>query len=127
MNGLKSLDDFLLQGKTSGKKWASGTTTSGIVSGLTFRPSIVIIYASKIGTYNEAYRYVYQSELVGIKNTSSRYFQNFGTYVMENQASNITVSGQPTASEAWSITDNGFNFSMGFTSTGFTYKWIAFE
>lgn len=63
---LKSLDDFLLQAKASGKKWASGTITtasSGLtytwwlnnapssgngayitVSGLTFIPTIIFVY-----------------------------------------------------------------------------------
>lgn len=67
---LKSLDDFLLQGKASGKKFATGTATATIgsdyllfdtevggaymfyitVTGLTFTPSIIIM--SEVGTPN---------------------------------------------------------------------------
>jgi hypothetical protein len=48
---LKSLDDFLLQGKASGKKYVTGNgTTDGngylVVHGLTFRPRIIITYCN---------------------------------------------------------------------------------
>jgi hypothetical protein len=120
MNGLKSLDDFLLQGKANGKKYASGTGTivygSGntqlSVTGLAFRPTKIFVYSNNGGSDNYFVNYIESL------NGSAR------SIVMTTPTTYSYSPGGGTT-----ITANGFTIYVcdGTYGNGATASWVAIE
>lgn len=115
MNGLKSLDDFLLEGKANGKRSASAsgiylatTGTNLVATGLPFRPSTIVWWsgtsapANYIGVYTD-------------KSPQTAYLSS----------GNITSSASLYANKSTAvITDSGFTVSPQVQGT---FSWIAYE
>lgn len=135
MNGIKSLSDFLLQGKTSGKKVASGNLTQSgsqiyftdcngmqvyanpvLVNTLDFKPSMIILIArpSSYSSPSNFYSTVYCANGLDGSNTATIY----------------TVRGTSTF-KFYKLGDNGFVNTTGFRlptdAVGVSIDWYAFE
>lgn len=106
---LKSLDDFLLQGKANGRRWATGSTAAVYnleytvtVSNLTFKPTIICCKYSE--TWWSFYSWDYNSGIIlRLASTSS------SAYTSANDTTTY---------------DTGFSIAV---PSGLTYKWIAIE
>lgn len=104
MNGLKSLDDFLIQGKSTGKRWASGTANAnsngGLSIDLTFTANLIIFYSSTA-------KYIA--------------FSNFSSTTIYGIGMNGSWTNEIT------IASNGFSINNGFFSAETQVSWYAFE
>lgn len=135
MNGIKILDDFKLQGKTSGKKSASGSLTQSgsqvyftdcsgmqvysypvLVNTLDFKPSMIILVArpSSYSSPANFYSTVYCANGLDGTNTATIY----------------TVRGTSTF-KFYKLGDNGFVNTTGFRLPieigAVSIEWYAFE
>lgn len=115
MNGIKSLDDFSMQGKSTGKRWASSnypdsviTESSPMTINLGFSPTIIFINFKRAEAW---YR------ITWYKNAPAAFIDSY-MYTSSSDAS-ISTSG-------WSITGQGFSF-FGLNSLLTNITWIAYE
>lgn len=112
--GIKnSLDNFNIAGISPGRKFASGTATSDgsalvTVTGLSFKPTVIRILINSGVNYNLEFAYVDAN----ISSTIAAWANNAGTF-----NGNRTIANP--------FTSNGF--SIGMSTTGTLFKWIAYE
>ncbi|WP_420768764.1 hypothetical protein ACNR9V_03290 [Parageobacillus thermoglucosidasius] len=127
---LQSLVDKIANVNT-GKKWASGTFTSSgnsiTISGLSFRPSLVLVYVSTADT---------DSWMVGIlQEITPRYNERWNglKYVRHLVTQQPNISSPPSSGYDLSgspnnyITNNGFVIYLYGVGYFRNYAWIAIE